>query len=116
MDLPKFVRATQGRVFSFYQEGALYQGLTLETGFYQLVEFFRAENRHHGYTLGCDLVQQGIDTVITVDDDSAYRVWVSVGSKVAIAPSAHQNLNDIKVSYPDEPGTEAPRHAHLRIA
>lgn len=116
MDLPKFVRATQGRVFSFYQEGALFQGLTLETGFYQLVEFFRAENRHHGYTLGCDLVQKGIDTVITVDEDSAYRVWVSLGSKVAIAPSAHQHLHNLPGHYAKETKAEPRRPSHLRIA
>lgn len=73
--------------FKFYREGAIQDGMTYGNELYRLARCFSLANRLEVYRFGCELIAQGIPTVISVSKQH-YSVWVSLRNPVANSGAA----------------------------
>ncbi|NJL35922.1 MAG: hypothetical protein HC840_01560 [Leptolyngbyaceae cyanobacterium RM2_2_4] len=78
--LPVVVHEPSIRLFSFYFEGSIYQGMSYQGKLYKLIKSFDAEERLKSYTLGCEISNQNYHVAITVSTEK-YRVWVDLSAK-----------------------------------
>lgn len=68
--------------FKFYRENAVQNGMTYGNELYRLTKRFSINNRLEAYRFGCELIGQGIPTIISVSEQH-YRVWISLRNPVA---------------------------------
>lgn len=80
--LPVVVHEPSIRLFSFYFEGSIYQGMSYQGKLYKLTKSFDAKERLQAYTLGCEISNRGCDVAITVSTEK-YRVWVDLSAQDA---------------------------------
>ncbi|MEO0537606.1 MAG: hypothetical protein AAF215_27560 [Cyanobacteria bacterium P01_A01_bin.123] len=71
MALPKIVQRDNVRVFNFYREQALHEGMIYRGKLYRLLRVFPSDQRLQASALGCKL---GSNVVITVSE-VAFQVW-----------------------------------------
>ncbi|MBD2058152.1 hypothetical protein H6F88_19420 [Oculatella sp. FACHB-28] len=89
--LPVVIHEPSIRLFSFYFEGSIYQGMSYQGKLYKLTKSFDAKERLKAYTLGCEISNRNHEVAITVSTEK-YRVWVDLATQDA--PEALQ-LDDL---------------------
>ncbi|NJN56249.1 MAG: hypothetical protein HC879_01510 [Leptolyngbyaceae cyanobacterium SL_5_9] len=83
--LPVVVNEPSIRLFSFYFEGSIYQGMSYQGKLYKLIQSFDVKERLKAYTLGCEISNRNYHVAITVSAEK-YRVWVDLSAKDAPEP------------------------------
>jgi hypothetical protein len=73
-------------LFKFYMDQSMQDGVTYGKELYRLAKQFVVSDRLEAYRYGCELLEQGIPTLISVSKQR-YIVWMSLGSPSA-TPSA----------------------------
>jgi hypothetical protein len=84
--LPVVIYEPSIRLFSFYFEGNIYQGMSYQGKLYKLTKSFDAKERLKAYTLGCEISNRDHHVAITVAAEK-YRVWVDLSAKDAPEPT-----------------------------
>ena len=74
---PRVIAEQQGVLFKFYANQALHDGMTYGNELYRLVNQCSINHRLEVYRLGCELIEQGIPTIISVSEER-YSVWISL--------------------------------------
>ena len=70
-------------LFKFYMHQSMHDGMSYGNELYRLVEQFGIAARLEAYRLGCELIRQGVPTIISVSKQR-YTVWMSLRSPSAI--------------------------------
>lgn len=83
--LPVVANEPSIRLFSFYFEGSIYQGMSYQGKLYKLTKSFDAKERLKAYTLGCEISNRNHHVAITVSTEK-YRVWVDLAAQDAPEP------------------------------
>ncbi|MEO1519658.1 MAG: hypothetical protein AAFU78_02610 [Cyanobacteria bacterium J06633_2] len=78
---PVFLSEDIVRIFTFYQDGSLYQGLVSKHKFFKLVREFNALERGDAFNLALGFERQRSATIITASG-ACYKVWVDVSANV----------------------------------
>jgi hypothetical protein len=78
--LPVVVHEPSIRLFSFYFEGSIYQGMSYQGKLYKLIKSFDARERLKAYALGCEISNRDHHVAITVSTEK-YRVWVDLSAR-----------------------------------
>lgn len=73
--------------FKFYSNHAVQDGMTYGNELYRLAKQFSLADRSEVYLFGCELISQGIPTIISVSKQH-YSVWVSLRNHSAVASAA----------------------------
>ncbi len=81
--LPKVLRETDIRVFRFWFNGALQDGVHHSNELFYRALAVQAENRTRLYHLGCKLSQKGGSTLITISDQGN-SLWISLRSQAVL--------------------------------
>ena len=89
--LPVVIYEPSIRLFSFYFEGNIYQGMSHQGKLYKLTKSFEAKERLKAYALGCEISNRDHHVAITVSDEK-YRVWVDLSAKDAPEPTQLEAL------------------------
>jgi hypothetical protein len=81
--LPFVISESLVKVFNFYQKGCVREGMSHGQYLYTLVESHTVAARLQAYTRGCELSNQGGQTIITVSDRH-YKLWLELRSQATI--------------------------------
>lgn len=79
---PHVIPEQQITLFKFYMDQAIQDGLTYGNELYRLAKEFRIDDWLEADRLGCELIGQGIPTVISVSKQR-YSVWISLRNPLA---------------------------------
>lgn len=79
--LPLVIYEDSVRLFNYYFDGSVRQGMSYRSKLYKLIRACQHGNRLHLYGVGCSLANHGIETVITASEQE-YKVWVEVSAEV----------------------------------
>lgn len=79
---PPVVTEPQIKRFKFYIDQSVQDGMTYQNELYRLVKEFTITDYYAAYHCGCDLIGQGVPTVISVSQQH-YLVWISLRNPVA---------------------------------
>lgn len=97
--LPLIVYEDAVRLFSFYYEGYVHQGISHEQKLYRLIHCTGIDSRLEAYEAGLRLSNQGIKILITVSD-RCYRVWAEIRSSFqSMHPQNSSQNNRSQSSY-----------------
>ncbi len=69
-------------LFKFYMQSVIHDGMTDGNELYRLAREFGKDNRLKSYQYACQLIEQGIPTLVSVSAQQ-YRVWISLRSPIA---------------------------------
>ncbi len=82
--VPSVVTEPQITRFKFYLDQSVQDGMTYQNELYRLAQAFPSRDRQTAYRYGCELVGQGVPTIISVSKQH-YLVWISLRNPVATA-------------------------------
>ncbi|MEP1080063.1 hypothetical protein NDI52_32375 [Leptolyngbya sp. PL-A3] len=80
--VPSVVKEQQITLLKFYWVHAVRDGMVYRNELYGLAKEFDGSNRLEAYRFGCELIEQGVPTIISVSKQQ-YRVWVSLRNPLA---------------------------------
>jgi len=70
-------------MFKFYMDQSMQDGVTSGKELYRLARQFVVSDRLEAYRYGCELLEQGIPTLISASKQR-YVVWTSLRSPLAV--------------------------------
>ncbi|MBM0743971.1 hypothetical protein JOY44_20495 [Phormidium sp. CLA17] len=76
---PRMIPEQQITLFKFYMDQSMQDGVTYGQELYRLARQFAASDRLEAYRYGCELLKQGIPTLISASKQR-YIVWTSLRS------------------------------------
>lgn len=79
--LPIVIYEDLVRLFNFYHDGAVRQGMSYRSRLYKLVRVEDANHRPQAYCFACGIAHQRVATVVTVSMQQ-YKVWVEVSAPI----------------------------------
>ncbi|MBM0744786.1 hypothetical protein JOY44_24995 (plasmid) [Phormidium sp. CLA17] len=80
---PRMIQEQQITPFKFYMDQSMQYGVTYGKELYRLARQFAVSDRLEAYRYGCELLEQGIPTLISASKQR-YIVWTSLRSPLAI--------------------------------
>lgn len=81
---PHVIPEQQITLFKFYMDQSVQDGMTHGNELYRLAKQFSPDNRLEAYRFGCELIGQGIPTLISASKQR-YIVWISLRNPLATA-------------------------------
>ncbi|MBM0745241.1 hypothetical protein JOY44_27600 (plasmid) [Phormidium sp. CLA17] len=80
---PRMIPEQQITLFKFYMDQSMQDGVTYGKELYQLARQFVASDRLEAYRYGCELLGQGVPTLISVSKQR-YIVWTGLRRPLAV--------------------------------
>lgn len=99
--LPIVICEESVRLFKFYYDDSIRQGMCRGSQLYALLQIFDAKQRSLAYELGCRLANRGHEVAITVSSQD-YKVWVEVRSSVNLKSLLVASSDDLASAPGDE--------------
>lgn len=117
MDLPTLLPENQIHLFSYYWEGEIRSGMTLQGRLYALLDCFPENRRIVAYETGCQLAENH-DVVITVGKDTQnyYSLWISLCPSTSEVLSAYSGSGRCTVKARRASATVSSPATHRRRA
>lgn len=69
----------EGRSFKFWQDGEIFDGLTVPQGLFRRLYIFRLDQKQQAYELADELKRRRVEAVITYSNQD-YVLWASLQS------------------------------------